>query len=1557
MTPHDAVPAGRFPMRFLTAAVVLTGAALVWLGWTVNYSYQSRKATQARSHRIEQLRGSLIHGDEVLTMSARMAAATGDAQWEKRYRLFEPEVDAAIKETSQLVPNLDAAALAGETDAANAKLVEMENKAFELVRDGQLEEAQTLLSNDAYETQKLAYASGIAKLADSLSETSTGALRSAHRRAFWSTVFVTAVVVALLVGWFVVLRTMGNLRETLLANNLRLAEQARELAGLNENLDQKVEQLQKEVAERRRAEEKAEHLNDMLRAIRNINQLIVRETDRSRLLDGVCASLTEARGYRHTWIALVDKSHQLITAAQAGLDDDFQLLFDQMRRTELVDFARRALSERETLVVEGPSAAFHDSPLSERYAGCRTVAVRLEYAGTVYGVMVAATSAEGPVDAEERELFAEAGADIAFALNSLQTEQERQRAEAALRLEQARLEALFKLGRMTGESTEGITEFALEEGVRLTESQIGYLAFMNEDESVLTMHSWSKTAMKACEVQDKPIVYRVEETGLWGEAVRQRRPVITNDYAKDSPFKKGYPEGHVPVKRHLNVPIFDGERIVAVAGVGNKEEPYDQSDVRQLTLIIRDMWRLLQRMAADEALREAHDKLEQRVNERTAELESANILLKQEVSERERAQTEILNSGALYTSLVENLPVHVMRKSLDGRFTFASQSFCDLLGRQSEEIIGKTDFDFYPEELARKYRLDDQRVAEAGELFETVEENKKDGETRYVQVMKSPVRDAAARIIGIQVIFWDVTERKKAEMALERERYRLHALMDNLPHNIYFKDRDSRFLRINRALEICFGLRESSEAIGKTDLDFFTDEHARQAMEDEREIMRTGRPIVDHEEKETWSDGHTTWAVTTKMPLYDDEGRIVGTFGISRDITEQKRAAEALQEAKEAAEAASRAKSDFLANMSHEIRTPMNAVIGMTELVLDTELTSSQREYLRMVRDSGDALLTVINDVLDFSKIEAGKLDLHYSAFDLRESLGDTMKSLAVRAHGKGLELACHIHPDVADRLVGDMGRLRQIVVNLVGNAIKFTETGEVVLEVTCESQWDEETLLHFAVSDTGIGISPKKQTTIFGAFEQADRSMTRRFGGTGLGLAIASRLVGFMQGRIWVESEENRGSTFHFTARFGLAAAGLTGVTSSDPAILRDTRVLIVDDNATNRRILEEMLSNWGMIPGSAMGAYDALGLMRRASKTRTPYRLVVTDANMPEMDGFQLAEQIKGDEQLGSTIIMMLTSGDRPGDISRCEALGVAAYLLKPVKQSELFDAIVMALGIMSPEDAAAAGLAIAQPAELPPLNVLLAEDSLVNQKLAVGLLEKYGHSVVVANDGREAIAAMEAQEFDLVLMDIQMPEMDGFEATAVIRGKEKHSKRHQPIIAMTAHAMKGDRERCLDAGMDDYVAKPIRAKRLFDTIAITLGRIPKADPPSGFPSMDKGREDVIDWAEALSAMRGDKKLLYSVVEAALYEAPQMMDAIRKAIAENDAHTLQRAAHTLKGSLRYFGIEGATELAYRLEKMADSGDLEDARRGVTPLEKEVDRAVASLSDYLHQNGGGGTP
>jgi PAS domain S-box-containing protein len=803
---------------------------------------------------------------------------------------------------------------------------------------------------------------------------------------------------------------------------------------------------------------------------------------------------------------------------------------------------------------------------------------------------------------------------------------------------------------------------------------------------------------------------------------------------------------------------------------------------------------------------------------------------------RKDAEARLRDSEAFYHSLVETLPLCILRKDRDGCFTFANQLFCDELKRPLEEIVGRTDFDFFPRELAEKYRRDDRKVLQTGQVMEDVEEHlRPDGAKLYVQVLKAPVRDARGEAVGVQGLFWDVTPRKLAEVEIRK--------------------------------------------------------------------------------------------------------------------------------AKEAAEAANRAKSAFLANMSHEIRTPMNAIIGMTELVLDTALADEQRGYLELVKKSAESLLAVINDILDFSKIEAGKLDLDCSAFPLRDTLGETLDTLALPAHQKGLELACHVAADVPDDLVGDAGRLRQVLVNLVGNAIKFTEHGEVILRVRREAVEGDQVRLHFTVTDTGIGVPPDKQGALFQAFSQVDASTTRRHGGTGLGLAISSRLAEMMGGRMWFEGrpaggngEAAGGSAFHFTVRCGLPPAPARRPAPAGPEQLRGLPVLVVDDNATNRLILEETLAHWHMRPTAVAGGPEALAALGRAAAAGEPFALALIDVHMPRMDGFMLAEEIRRRPELAGLRTLMLTSGGQPGDVARCRRLGVTSYLTKPVKQRELLQAVARALG----GDAAAARAGAAgrvpevPPASSRPLRVLVAEDNPVNQKLALALLQKRGHEVTLAGNGAEALAALgvdggaatAAGPFDVVLMDVQMPEMDGLEATARIRAAEAASGRHLPVIAMTAYAMKGDKERCLAAGMDGYVAKPVRPQELYAALDAVLPARPAAAPGPPAPPTAPAASPV-DWAAALEHLGGDPGLLRDLIGLFLAEYPEWLAQARRAAAAGDAAALKRAAHNLKGSMAHFGAHEAFEAARKLEIMGRDGILGGAVEACAELTRQLERVHPVLAAY----------
>ncbi len=854
----------------------------------------------------------------------------------------------------------------------------------------------------------------------------------------------------------------------------------------------------------------------------------------------------------------------------------------------------------------------------------------------------------------------------------------------------------------------------------------------------------------------------------------------------------------------------------------------------------------------------------------------------------------------------------------------------------------------------------------------------KDGTYRWMLARGTAIRDESGksiRFIGSRV---DITELKRVEEVLRESEAWFRFLANAMPPIVWTARPDGSAEWVNQRCEEYTGIPVAE----MLDQGWFASMHP-----DDRDgvVKRWLADVAkgvghDMEYRLRGTDGRYRWFKGRGLPVRDESGHVVKWLGTITDIDDQKRAEEAERRAKEAAEAASRAKSEFLANVSHEIRTPMNAILGMTELAIDTPRSDEQRQYLTIVKSSADALLNVINDLLDYSKIEAGKLELDPAEFSLRQVLGETLRTLALRAHRQGLELICQIQPDVPDALIGDPGRLRQILLNLVGNAIKFTEEGEVVVRLEAapsgvtevpDSPEDEPgpwQVLRLTVSDTGIGIPLDKQQKIFHAFEQVDNSTTRRYGGTGLGLAIATRLVALMHGEIGVESEPGRGSTFHFTARFGLQPDQPVRPTEPPLAELQGLRVLIVDDNATNRHILEGWFRGWRTEPTVVADGLEALEALWRASATGRPFPLVVLDARMPGIDGPALAERILQTPELYPTRIILLTSDDLHGEVARFRELGIAAHAMKPVQQEELLEIIYRVLSRPAPSEAKTertdrtSGEVEPLPAPAEPagsaarLRILLAEDNLLNQQLADHLLRRRGHDVVIARDGREALEALNQGPFDLMFLDIQMPELDGFQVIEELRGREQAAGGHLPVIALTAHSMKGDRERCLQAGMDEYLSKPFRAAELYGVIDRVMAGRPASEPPRD-SSSEPGI--VVDAETLLAACDDDPVLLHKLIGVFQNSWAGSLAGVQEAIDRRDPARLRESAHQLRGLLATFSSEAAG-IAARLEATGAGDELDDAGPTFEILAQMVQRLGTqlrglSIEELRDEVGGGG--
>jgi len=1104
---------------------------------------------------------------------------------------------------------------------------------------------------------------------------------------------------------------------------IELSPQNDGLDSLAVGLNMMIDDVRNDVTERKKAEERIEHLNAVLLSIRNVNQLISRERDRDKLLKGVCENLIETRGYYNAWIALLDESGMLVTTAEAGLGEDFLPMVEMLKSGKSTACGQKALKRTEVVSIVDPSSTCADCPLARKYAGKGAITIRLEYRGEIFGLLSVSVPSDFIADKEEQALFSEIAGGIAFALRNMEMEKERKRTE------------------------ERYKELVEKAGISiLIDDEEGNITYANK--SAAELYGYSVKEMEELSIRsivhpdDLKIVAKHHKDRVQGKSV-------PSNYE----FRGVTKDGSI---KHLEIDVYPNKKGEKTIGT---------------RIYIKD------------------------------------------ITERKKAEEELRSSEERLRILFEEAPDGYYLNDLKGNFVDGNKAAEEIVGYKKEELIGKSFLKLKllsPTQIPKAAaRLARNLLGKASGPDEFVL-NRKDGSQVPVEIRTFPVKiKNKAVVLGIAR---DITERKKAEEAIQRESVKLKTMISGMEEGVVFADSQDKIVEVNEYILNLIN-KDKPEVLGKTIFDFYLGETARSV----RSLIKNFKENIDSPPVVAQRPLANLETVLRFQPIYRNkqyDGIVINLIDVTKLVSAHKEA-----------QTANRAKSEFLANMSHEIRTPLNGIFGMTELALGTELGPEQREYLEAINTSAESLMSIIDDVLDFSKIEARKIELEPINFNLRDSIGSMLSSLALQAHNKGLELAYFIPHDIPERLIGDPGRLRQILVNLVSNAIKFTEKGEVVVNAKEASQTKDKTTLHFAVTDTGTGIPKAKQQLIFEAFIQADGSRARKHGGTGLGLAISKQFVELMGGRIWVESKVGQGSTFHFTVRFGLQKGKPEELI---PAILEDLknlRVLLVDDNATNRRIIKEIFSSWHMELEAVESGIKALAAIEQARKTGKPFSLFLIDSHMPKMDGFTLAEKIKINPNLAGASIVMLTSAGVRGDAARCQKLGISAYLTKPIKQSELLDAIMLVLGT-APKRKEKVPLITRHIVResRQRFRILLAEDNVINQKVAVHVLENKGHKVSVANNGQEVLRALSKDRFDLILMDVQMPKMDGFEATASIREKEIKTGFHIPIIAMTAHALKGDRERCLDAGMDDYIAKPLRAEELIKKIDFVVSKMKK-------------------------------------------------------------------------------------------------------------------------------------
>ncbi len=1528
--------AGALSLRWaLSAAAVIFALALGGLAWHVATSVGHLEEAHGRHLRLKQLHGTIVHLDEVLTMSARMAAATGDPRWETRYRTFEPVLSSALREVSSLAPP-GLAADVRRTDAANAALVQLEDQAFGLVHQGQLEAAMATVSSREYDLQKEIYAAGMRALDTALEESEKAAVDGEVSHLRLGLALLPAMLLLLGASWVVSMRVIARRTAVLARDHEQLLWQAVELEELNANLDSKV-------ADRTRRLDESEA---RYRALVEEAGDIIYRADRDGRFTFANAATLRALGLRE----------------DAILGQRFTLLVHPSQRDEVEAFYRRQLEERIPstyfeFLAPGPDdrplwLGQHMQLLSDPERGDALQAIArdvTENRRLQEALRAAQQITEGIINAIPMSVFwkdkslAYLGCNISFAHDAglaspmdvigkddyqmawrdqaeLYRSDDRQVIESGcpkLRIEEPQttpegktitlLTNKIPLRGPTGE-IDGVLGTYLdisdrklaEEALRDSERRLQLLA------DAMPQIVWESRADGSVEYFNRRwfeysgLTLEQSEGQGWTSAIHPEDLPATVES-----WTAAIENGETAEVTHRLRRASDGAYRWHLARVVPTHGP--DGEVRGWIGTITDIE-------------------EQTVARTTAE--EASRAKGEEIERRRLVEAEL----QLQATVVRNMDAGVcLVRSDRGQVVYANPRFEEMFGYGPGEMVGLPKAALnYDDGSGLAERRASEILGEAersGTAEYEVENVRRDGR-RFQSRGRAFLIDHASYGRVAVAVQRDISERKASAEALRQSDRRFRLLADAMPQMVWTARPDGGLDYFNQRwfdyTALTFGQSEGlgwGSSIHPADAPASFDTWTRhvksgEGFETECRIRR--------------ADGAYRWHLVRALPMRGLDGEVVRWFGTNTDIEDQ-------NAARSAAEAANRAKSEFLANMSHEIRTPMNGIVGMTELLLGTAVTREQREYLQMVRESADRLLEVINDILDFSKVEAGRVELEIRPFSLRNRVAETARALGVAAGAKDLELSFRVAPDVPDHLLGDQGRLRQIIVNLVGNALKFTERGEVAVDLEVESEGEAAVTLHGVVRDTGIGIAPDQREAIFLPFSQADGSTTRRFGGTGLGLPICSQLATLMGGRVWLESEVDRGSAFHFTVRLAQADGDSPPRSAPGLASLQGLPVLVVDDLATNRRILEELLRGWGFAPTSVATGEAALVTLRAAANEGLAFRLVILDVQMPDMDGFAVVERIRQDPVLAATTLMMLSSGGQVSETARCRALGRLPYVVKPVDPSRLLDTILIALAPSLGDQAAEAPPAATAPRGRR-LRVMLAEDNRINQRLVSAILEKHGHTVVLAGNGREAVACAHRGGLDVALLDVQMPEMDGFQAIAAIRDAERGTGRHLPVVALTAHALTGDRERCLAAGMDDYLAKPIRTEALLSMLERLGGAAPAA------PSAPASVAPAFEPDEILARVEGNRELLAELVDIFRDESPRMLAELRRCCEAGDPGGVRDAAHALKGCVGNFGALAAADAALALEHLGRDEDLRESGPRLAELEREVEHLSIGL-------------